>query len=169
MNPPVGWVRIGKIVAPQGLAGEVRVYPLTDFPQRFLTTEEVALELPQGPALRQVAGARLQGSLAILKLAQDRAEAERLRGIFLLVREEELVPLPENSYYIHQLLGLSVYTREGEPLGKIAEIITTGAQDVWVVEGARGQILLPAIRQVIRKVNLAEGQIVVKLLPGLLE
>lgn len=169
MNPPEGWVRIGKVVAPQGLTGEVRVYPLTDFPERFLSTAEVALELPTGPQLRQVKEARLQGDICILKLAQDRIEAESLRGVFLLVPEAEVVPLPEDNYYIYQLVGLSVHTEEGQLLGKLADVMTTGGNDVWVVEGDRGQILLPAIRQVIRQVDLQKQQIIVHLLPGLVD
>ncbi len=169
MNPPEGWVRIGKVVAPQGLAGEVRVGPLTDFPQRFLATEQVALELAEGPRLLQVEGARLHGNVAILRLAEDRAGAEALRGVFLLVREEELVPLPQDQYYIYQLMGLSVYTEEGQFLGKIREVMATGGNDVWVVARDGEDLLLPAIRQVIRQVDLAAGRIVVHLLPGLVD
>lgn len=156
-------------MAPQGMAGEVRVYPLTDFPERFLSTKQVALELATGPAIRQVEKARLQGSLCILKLAENRAEAEALRDVFLLVKEEELVPLPEDRYYIYQLVDLPVYTEEGQLLGKLAEVMTTGGNDIWVVEAEEGQILLPAIQQVIRQVDLEGGRIIVHLLPGLVD
>jgi 16S rRNA processing protein RimM len=169
MNPPSGWVRIGKIVAPHGLHGQMRVYPLTDFPQRFLSTQELALELPAGPVVHQVERAQLQGGMCILKLAGvcERSEAEKLRETFLLVGEERVVPLPENRYYIYQLLGLPVYTEQGRLLGKLAEVLPTGGNDVWVVQTQTGQILLPAIRQVIRGVDLEAKRIVVHLLPGL--
>ena len=168
MTLPDGWVRIGKIVAPHGLAGGLKVYPLTDFPERFLKTEEVALQLPSGPQVCKVEEARLQGSVCIMRLAGicDRTAAEKLRGTFLLIPEDLLVPLPENHYYIYQLMGLDVYTDEGELLGKLADVLPTGGNDVWVVRTEKGEVLLPATRQVVRKVDLEAKRIVVHLLSG---
>ena len=86
-----------------------------------------------------------------------------------MVPEDRLVPLPENHYYIYQLIGLDVYTDEGELLGKLADVLPTGGNDVWVVRTEKGEVLLPAIRQVVRKVDLEAKRIVVHLLSGLVD
>lgn len=96
---------------------------------------------------------------------EDRDKAEALRGELVLVRLEDAVPLRHGEYYHHQIIGLSVVTDEGEELGSVAEIIKTGANDVYVVRGQGGEVLLPAIQSVIRKIE--PSRMIVHLLPGL--
>jgi 16S rRNA processing protein RimM len=97
----------------------------------------------------------------------DRDTAEALRGELVSIKLEDAAPLGPGEYYHHQIIGLSVITDEGEQLGTVAEIITTGANDVYVVRGQAGEVLLPAIQSVIRKIE--PPRMVVHLLPGLRE
>jgi 16S rRNA processing protein RimM len=90
-----------------------------------------------------------------------------LRGKAIYVRVDDLPPLPSGVYYLHQIEGLEVITEQGENLGRVKEILKTGANDVYVVQGERGEILLPAIPQVIREVRLEKGKIIVRMMEGL--
>jgi len=105
--------------------------------------------------------------LLTLQGCEDRTAAERLRGLLVQVPIEEAMPLSEDEYYAHELIGLDVVTVEGEDLGRISEVLFTNANDVYVVVGPRGQILLPAIADVIVRVDLDAGQMVVRLMEGL--
>lgn len=160
---------VGRIVSPQGNKGEVKAEVITDFPERFASTSAVYL----GPEHHRFAveGYRFLDDAVVLKLKgiDSIDQAERLRGKLVEVPEEEAVRLPEDHYFWHQILGLQVVTVEGEPLGRIDEILETGANDVYVVHGPRGELLIPAIKQVVRAVDLAHGTITVELMPGLLE
>ena len=101
-------------------------------------------------------------------LATATNEAEALAGAELFVDAEALCPLPEGVFYNYQLIGLKVVSARGETLGRVEDIVETGARDVIVVHGDRGEVLLPSIPQVIRRVDLEAGIIEVELLPGLL-
>ena len=104
----------------------------------------------------------------MLDIVKDRSHAETLHGLLLTVPREYVESLPEGSYYHFQLLDLRVYDEEGEYLGKIKEILSTGSNDVYVVgvEGRR-DLLVPALEDVVREVDLDEGRMVVLLPEGL--
>ena len=159
---------IGEVLRPQGVKGEVRVRVLTDFPERFRTLKRVYL----GQALRSatVEGVRFHQGCALLKLAgyNDRTAAESLRGVLVQIPVEEAMPLEEGEYYFYQIVGLAVQTTAGEYLGRVREILVTGANDVYLVRGPRGEILLPAIDEVIREVDLEAGRLIVTLPEGLI-
>jgi 16S rRNA processing protein RimM len=118
-----------------------------------------------------VVALRRHGEEYLLRLAGigDRNAAESLRGLTIYLRAEEQEPLPEGVFYIHQIEGLRVVTEDGKELGKVSEILKTGANDVYVVVSDRGEVLLPAIPPVIREVRVEEGTMVVRLLDGLLD
>jgi len=158
---------IGRVAAPRGVRGELRVEIQTDTPERFYGLREVFLGEQLMPF--EVRRARLHEGQALLQLKgiDDRNAAEQWRGALIYVPMTEAIPLEENEYYYHQIEGLQVITVEGEVLGKVTEIIATGANDVYVVRGEGGEILLPAIEDVIVEVNLEEGILRVKLLEGL--
>lgn len=165
---PVRFLEIGRILGPYGLSGEVRVAIVTDFPERFTSLKRVRV----GERLRpyEVESARLLRGEAILKLrgVEDAAAAEALRGEVLRVPIAEAVTPPAEHYYWHQIIGLEVVTTEGESLGRIAEILRTGANDVYVVQGPRGEVLIPAIEGVVKEIDLEAGRVVVQPLPGML-
>ena len=156
---------IARIVSPQGNKGEVKAEVVTDFPERFDTTSAVFV----GPEHRryEVERARLLDGSVVLKLrgVDSIDQAERLRGQLVEVPEEEAVSLPPDHYFWHQILGLRVVTPQGEYLGTVDEILQTGSNDVYVVHGPRGELLIPAIRQVVKSVDLARGTLTVEPMP----
>jgi 16S rRNA processing protein RimM len=157
---------IGEITAPQGLKGEVRVYAHTDFPQRFTELPRVAVR-SLGAVMRitPIESARIQGRVIILKLGgvESINSAEALRGAKLLIPRSWAVELGTDEYYYYQLLGLEVETTTGEALGKIMDIWPTGANDVYETPLA----LIPATKDMIRKIDLEHGRMVVDARPGL--
>jgi len=164
------YMAIGKVVRAHGLHGELSVSILTEFPERFETTEWVYLGNEFEASPYRLEGYRWHKKNLLLTLAgiTGRTEAEQLRGQYVQVPLAEAVPVPEGSYYLYQLIGLQVVTIDGQSLGVVADIIETGANDVYVVEGDDKQILLPAIDDVVRSIDLETGQIVVQLIDGLI-
>ena len=162
------FISIGRVIAPWGDKGEVKVKILTDFPERFTLLKEVYIGKTARPF--QVKGFRLHKGFGILHLEglHTRSDAEALRGKDIQIPLEEAMPLEEGEYYEFEIIGLEVWTKEGEYLGRVKEIIYTGANDVYVVEGPKGEVLLPAIEDVVLRVDLDEGRITVQLMEGLL-
>ena len=160
---PEAAINVGLILAPHGLRGEVKVESLTDFPERFDPGATLWLD---GAPLK-VERSRWQGRSLVLKLAgiDDPTAAESLRGKEL--QAPPLAELGEDTYYRDDLIGLQVVDLQGEPLGAIADIFPTGSNDVYVVRGPRGELLLPAIDDVIKEIDLAGRRIVVEVIEGL--
>jgi 16S rRNA processing protein RimM len=159
---------VGKIVAPWGLRGEVKVVIETDFPERFERLNRVYLgEKAISCALE---GSRLHKGHALLKLrgCDDRDAAEKLRGQLVQIPIEEAMPLDEDEYYVYKIVGLDVWTSEGEHLGRVSEVLFTGANDVYVVQGEKGEMLIPAVEDVVLEVDLAGGRLTVELMEGLI-
>jgi len=158
---------IGRVVSPFGVSGELRVHVLTDFPQRF----KPGLVVRIGDDLRpfRVESVRWQEGALLLKLEGcDAACAEGLRSQMLRVPVEEAAPLPPDHYYLHDIIGLEVQATDGRILGRVVDVLRTGANDVYVVEGPFGEVLIPAIDSVVKSVDVERGIITVELLEGLL-
>jgi 16S rRNA processing protein RimM len=167
------YLAIGKIVGPHGIRGEVKVEPLTDFAERFAAGGNVFLGLQTGvtdAAPVTIAAARPhQGRwLVLFSDIKDRNAAEALRDQFVLIPEENAMPLGEHENYAHDLIGLDVVTTDGLALGKMVEILFTPANDVYITRGDRGETLIPATREVILSVDLAAKRMTVALPEGLL-
>jgi 16S rRNA processing protein RimM len=143
---------------------------LTDFPERFETTEWVFLgnEFEAVPYRLQSFRRHKQNVLLTLEGVTNRTEAERLKGQLVQVPLEEAVPLPEGSYYLYQLIGLKVENTSGNFLGMIKDVLETGANDVYVVELEGKELLLPAIPDVVKNVDIVRGIMVVHLIDGLI-
>jgi len=156
---------VGKVVAPWGTKGELKVAILTDFPDRFRDLKRVYL----GDEPWMLEGHRRHGRWVILRLegCADRNSAEKLRGELVQIPLEEAIPLSEDEYYIYQIVGLEVWTSEGEHLGRVSEVLFTGANEVYLVEGERGEILVPAIEDVVKEVDLEGGRLIVEPLEGI--
>jgi len=163
------FIAIGRIGRPHGLRGEVVVHVLTDFPERFESMKEAYVGHADSPERRQVTGTRWHKDRVLLSLqgCDSRTSAESLRGLLIQIPIDDARQLQDNEYYPHQLMGMDVVTVDGEELGRISDILCTNANDVYVVVGPRGQTLLPAITDVIQRVDLAEGRMIVTLIPGL--
>ena len=146
-----------------GLRGEVEVEPLTVNQDRF----QAGLELRAGDRRVTIEGARQSARGLALKLAgiDDRSAAEELRGEYLEVAAAAVASLPEGSYYHWQLVGLEVVSLDGSRLGKIVDVQEYPANDVYVVRAGDTEILVPAVRDVVREVDLEGGRMVVDLPP----
>ncbi|HUF39014.1 MAG TPA: ribosome maturation factor RimM [Anaerolineales bacterium] len=165
---PDDFIVVGRIGRPHGVKGEVRLKILTDFPERLVAGKQVYLGENKAPVT--ILGLRGAGDSLILSLAgvSDRIEAGLLRSTFVYVHLSEVPDLPEGEFYSHDLIGLEVITELGETLGRISEILYTGANDVLVVVGEGGiERLLPAIDDVILSIDLEASRVLVRLLPGL--
>jgi 16S rRNA processing protein RimM len=167
MNP---LITIGQVLAPWGIKGDVKVLPLTDFPQRFKTLKTVYIASPTSQAvwIAEIEAVRYHQRFVLLKLNQidSRDEAEKLRNCLLQV--DEPFPLPAGHYYHFQIIGLRVFTELGEDLGEVKEVLTPGGNDVYVVENEKGEeVLIPALKQVVQEIDLEQGIMRVKLLEGL--
>lgn len=160
-------VVIGKIVAPFGLKGEVKVVPFTDFPERFKELGEVYVGSEAAGRMRPIQSVRFHKGSILIKFEgiDDITAAENLRGAEIRIRESDLVPLEEGSYYIHDLIGLDVLTTEGENLGKVTEVLTGPAQDVYVTERA----MIPAVKEFVVSIDLQKKQIVVNPMEGFVQ
>lgn len=163
---------VGRVLGAWGVSGWVRVEPETDDPRRFHRLTRVRLVPRRGqPQWLNVRGAQVDGQQVRLRLEgiESREAAQLLGSSLLQIPVEEVAPLPEGRYYRFQLLGLEVWTQEGRCLGRVTEILETGANDVLVVQGQGQEVLLPALRDVVRRVDLAGRRMEVALLPGLEE
>lgn len=156
-------IAIGKIVAPHGVRGDVRVIPLTDFPQRFDGLKRVLLD--DGTALN-VEHTRWNKQFVLIKFKgkDDRNNVEALRGKLLKVTRDELYPLPAGHFYIFDIIGLKVYDEEGVFLGTVNDVMSTGSNDVYITEQDGQQpLLIPALKEVVKTIDIPGGKMVVKL------
>ena len=165
-NASQRYVAVGRILSPWALQGDLKVEPLTDFPERFAVGGSLYVD---GVAYT-IEGCRWHKGKVYIKLSgiDDATAAEALRQRLLEVPEDELKPLSEGEYYQFQILGLQVRTTEGQPLGKVSQILSTGSNDVFVVHGEGGELLIPALDDIVKAIDLDGGWMEVELVEGLL-
>jgi 16S rRNA processing protein RimM len=162
---------VGKLHRAHGVRGEVILEVITDFPERLHSGVTVYVGDEHRSERIRSSRTHSEGMLVAFDAYSDPESASGLRNQLVYVRADDRPPLPEGEYYHHQLIGLKVITDEGRMLGRLKQILdNTGANDVYVLQPEQGrEILLPAIADVIRKIDLSRGEIQVHLLPGLLE
>lgn len=166
-------VTVGRILGAHGREGGVRVKVVSEVAGRF--DEGNSLSVSQDGFVAedrtyQIAMSRSTGKdelIICFKGFRDRRQAERLTGLWLCVSQSEVPAAEEGEYFHYQLIGLTVRTVEGEELGELAEILETGSNDVYVVAGLDGEILVPALSRVVREIDVAGGLMVVDLPEGL--
>jgi 16S rRNA processing protein RimM len=168
------YLAVGKIVNTQGLKGEVRVISVTDFVNERYKKGSLLTIFQDGKETVEVTvkSHRKHKNFDLLTFENHPRieDVEIYKGSELKVSKEHIQELEGEDYYYHQIIGLSVVTDEGEELGEIKEILSPGANDVWVVKGkAKKDILLPYIDDVVKEVNLEEGRVVVSIMEGLLD
>ncbi len=171
-----GLVAVGRVTGAHGRDGEIRVKTTSDVPGRFDVGETLSSSRDgvtvEGQTY-QIIKSRSTGGKGNDELIiqfrgyQDRGQAQRLTGIWLCVPQSQVPPAQEGEYFHYQLIGLKVRTVEGEDLGELAEILETGSNDVYVVKGPDGEILVPALSKVVREIDIAAGLMVVDLPEGL--
>ncbi len=165
-------ISVGEICGARGLRGEIKVLPLTDFPERFSGMGEIWVEQGSLSGLYKIESYRFHKQFILFKLVgiDTREQASSLVKGLLKVEESEVYPLPEDTNYVFQLVGLEVYDAKRGFLGTVSEVLQTGANDVYVIKGERfGEILIPAIKDVVLDIDLSVSKMKVKLLPGLID
>lgn len=165
------YLEIGQIVNTFGIKGMVKVKPFTDDITRFDRLEKVYIEIHNSKKKYEIEEVKYHKDMVLIKFKGiDKIEdAELLRNSYLKVNRKDEPELEEGTYYIVDLLGLDVYSDEGNLLGKLEDIFNNGSTDIYVVKNELGkQLLLPAISDVIKEINLEEQKIVVHILKGLI-
>jgi 16S rRNA processing protein RimM len=165
-------VAVGSITKPFGVRGDVIVRVLSDVPGRFHTLRKIRLGYDEKATVlrgieRATAGSR--GIKVKLEGINDRTAAEGIRGQMLFVDSQETTLLPRGTYFVHDIVGLSVVDERGETLGTVADVLHYPASDVYVVRNSSGEFLVPAVKQFIRKIDLPMRTLVVRLIDGMQE
>ena len=164
------YLEIGQIVNTYGIKGFVKVVPYTDDITRFEDLKTVLLVKGNELIEMTIEEVKYSKNNVLLKFKNviDINMAEKLKNCYLKIHRKDAVELPENSYFIVDLLQSEVYTEEGRLLGKIDDIFKTGSNDVYVVKDDLGkQILLPAIESVIKNIDIKNKKVVVNIIEGL--
>lgn len=164
--------QVGVISSTHGVHGEVKIYPTTDDPKRFLKLKEVLLDAPGGYKPLKVEKIRFFKQMVIAKFeGYDTIESIQMyRNRGLYVPRDKAVPLQEDEYYVADLLGMDVVLEDGEPFGRIQDVLQSSANDVYVIRSLQhGEVLLPAIADCVKSVSVEENRMVIHLLDGLVE
>lgn len=164
-------LQVGVITSTHGIRGEVKVFPTTDDPRRFRDLKKVLLDTGKEKRLLEVESARFFKQFVILKFKgiDNINDVEGYRRCPLLVERADAVPLGTDEYFIADMIGLAVEEEDGTPFGRLTDVITTGANDVYVVESPEhGEVLIPAIKECIREVSVPEGRMKIRLMDGLI-
>lgn len=165
------YLEIGQIVNTNGLKGMLKIKPFTDDITRFEDLEVIYIQKGQELIEKNIEEVKYVKNMVLLKLEgiDDIDEAEKYRNMYIKINKEDIGDIPEDSYLIVDMLECNVYTEEDEFLGKMVDVLTTGSNDVYVVKTEEGkEILLPAIKEVVKDINIKNKKIVVKLMDGLI-
>ncbi len=168
----IEYLEIGKVANTHGVKGEIKVMPLTDDVQRFERLKWVYLEKGDRLLKYTIQGVKYSKGMVILKLAEinDMAAAEEIKGLFLKVDRDNAVKLEEGSFFICDILDSRVFDEQGKLLGNLKEVLRTGSNDVYVVKDENNrEILIPALKSVVREVSLENKRLTVSLPEGLVD
>ena len=161
-------LRLGKVTSPTGLKGELKVYPYTDYKEKF---EELDYVLMDGEK-RGIESVRYYRDMAVLKLTgvDDRAAAEACRDQILAIAREDAPPLPEGAYYVRDLLGMEVMDERGGKVGILKDVHKNAAQDLYEIQMDQGNtFLLPAVEEFVLQIDMERGVMVVRLIEGMVQ
>lgn len=165
------YIEIGQIVNTNGLKGVVKVNPFTDDISKFEELKYIYIQLKSELKKVKIEQVRYNKNQVLLKLEgiDSIEEAEKYRNFYLKIEKKSQEELGEDTYYIVDLIGINVYSENDEYLGTIEDVFPTGSNDVYVVKDNLGkQILVPAIAEVVKKVELKNKKMVIKIIPGLI-
>ena len=162
----VEFITIGEILGAWGSQGKIKIAVTTDFPQRF--TPQATVYINRQPMT--VFSAEWHKGKAIIKLdaIHSAEEAQALQGQLVEIHHSQVYNLPAGEYYHFQLTGLEVWTTEGELVGNVSEVLSGVSNDNYIVHGAKGEVLIPAIDEVIKSIDLDKGRITIEAIEGLL-
>ena len=165
-------LQVGVITQTHGVRGEVKVFPTTDDPERFLNLKYVFLDTGREKMKLTIQSVKFFKQFVILKFKgiNNINDIEKYKRCPLLVDRENAVELEEDEYFIADMIGMNVLTEDGEILGTLKDVIETGANDVYIVNSKEhGEVLIPAIKECILDVNVKEGRMLVHLMDGLID
>lgn len=152
---------VGQITKPHGVRGEVKVFSLTDSLERFRELDRVYIDDKEV----KITSVKLQKDRAILKIEgiDSIEEADLYRNKYLQVKREDAIKLPEGSYYVADLMDCYVYDTDGEELGKVYDVISTGSNDVyWVKSEGKEDVLIPVLKTIVEEVDIENNKIIIK-------
>jgi 16S rRNA processing protein RimM len=162
---------VGIVLKPQGIKGEIKVQPLAPRPERFFDLETVYIKLKELQTFT-IASVSIRQGFVFLKLHEvnSRNDAEQLRDKNILVSNDHIIDLDPDEYFIHDLVGCKVYAESGQRIGEVIDVMQNTSNDIYVVTGeSKQEYLIPAIKDVIKQVDIKEKQIIIHVLDGLLE
>ena len=163
-------LQVGVISSPHGVRGEVKVFPTTDDVKRFKKLKKVILDTGKEQLPLEIEGVKFFKQFVILKFRgiDNINDIEKYKGKRLLVDREHAVKLKKDEYFIADMIGMDVFTEDGELFGALKDVMETGANDVYIIEMSDGkEVLVPAIKQCILDVDIENRKIVIHLLEGL--
>lgn len=165
------YFRVGVIANTHGIRGEVKVFPTTEDPQRFKGMKEILLDTGKEKLELEVASVKFFKNLVILKFKgiDNINDIEKYKGMDLLVTRENAIPLEEGEYYIADIIGAKVVTEDGEDFGVLKDVLTTGANDVYVVEHEGKEVLLPVIPDCVLARDMEQKIVTIHVMKGLLD
>lgn len=170
-------LQIGVVTQTHGIKGEVKVFPTTDDASRFKKLKEALMDTGRERLPVEIEGVKFFKQYVIVKFKgfDSINDVEKYKGAKLYVTRDKAVPLKKDEYFVADLIGLQVVTDEGENFGTLKDVMATGANDVYVVErgdmngqGERSEVLLPAIRECVKNIDMEQGVITVHIMDGLL-
>lgn len=164
-------LQVGVITQTHGVRGEVKVFPTTDDVNRFKKLKQVILDTGKETMPLEIQNVKFFKQFVILKFKgiDNINDIEKYKRCSLYVTREHAVPLEEDEYFIADMIGMEVCTEDGNIFGTLKDVIETGANDVYVIENAEhGEVLVPAIKECIRSVDIEKGQMMIHLMDGLI-
>lgn len=163
------YIQVGKIINTHGIKGEVKVLPLTDDMKRFEELSTVYIEDAEKEF--KIENVWYKKNFVILKFKNfdNINDVLNLKNKFILIHEDDAIQLEEDTYFIFQLIGIKVYTVEGIKLGEVTDVLQPGANDVYVVKEGRKEYLIPAIKNVIKEVDIENKKMIIDPIEGLIE
>ena len=164
------YFRVGVIANTHGIRGEVKVFPTTEDPQRFKGMKEIILDTGSEKKVLEVASARFFKNLVILKFKgiDSINDIEKYKGKDLLVTRENAIPLNEGEYYIADIIGATVVTEDGVQFGILKDVLTPGANDVYVVDHEGTEVLLPVTPDCVLARDMEQKIVTVHIMEGLM-
>lgn len=163
---------IGYILKPQGLKGEVKVESVTPYLERFNRLDRVFLQLKEKKQAYSIENVRVSDRFVYLKFAEinSRDDAELLRTAEVLIEEKDLIQPAQDEYFIHDLIGCQVISENNDVIGVLSDVVQMSSNDVYVVKNGEGiEILIPATKEIVKRVNVGQKQIIIHVLEGLLD
>lgn len=173
MSDNADLVRVGIVVKPHGISGELKVKPLTDFPSRFRDLSRVFMIPKNGGenVSTIIESVRTLNEIVLLKLEsiQTIQEAQGVVGWEICITRGECVPLPPDSYYAFDLIGLQTYSSKGELVGTVVDVVSLPAQDLLVVKTNEKEAMIPLVNELVTEISIEKKRIVLQEIPGLFD